>query len=233
MRFAVLGNSHIGSIKRGWDIVSAQQPDHQMDFFGARRDGLKSLELDGNRLRPTDPDVLESIRFTSGGLDHIDLDAYDAFLLYGMEALPLFLDGRTFYSQQVMQATLADHVHPRVSYLTLKKLRDATSKPIYLGHNPMRGADQRNGVSQDISDYMRGIAFLNDALYGGFDAILLPQPPETIVNGRGSAMHYAQGAKALAIGTQRGGGDHVVTDLNHMNDAFGALWLEQFFARLH
>lgn len=233
MKFAVLGNSHIGSIKRGWDIVATQQPDHEMFFFGARRDGLKSLELDGNVLRPSDPDVLESIRFTSGGLSDIDLDAYDAFILYGMEALPIFIDAGKFYSQQVMDATLTDHARGRVSYLTLKKLREATDKPIYLGHNPMRGAEQRDGVSQDISGYTNGITYMNDVFYADFDAKLLPQPHETIVNGKGSAMHYAQGAKALAIGNQRGGGDHVVADLNHMNDEFGALWLERFFAQLH
>jgi hypothetical protein len=232
MRFAVLGNSHIGSIKRGWDIISSQYPGHEMVFFGARRDGLNSLKLEGEVLRPCDPDVLESIRFTSGGHSEIKLAAYDAFILYGMEALPLFIDASKYYSQQVTDAALADHAHNRVSYLTLQKLRQSTSKPIYLGHNPMRGADQRNG-SQDMSAYANGIAYLNDALYARFDAKLLPQPEETIVNGNGSAMRYAQGAKALAIGTQRGGGDHVVADLNHMNDEFGVLWLERFFSQLH
>lgn len=231
MKIAVIGNSHIGSLKRGMDMMKAKEVLYDLCFFGARGDGLKSLTVEDSSLVPSDEGTADAIAFTSGGERRIDTDGYDAFLLYGMEARPFFIAEDRYYSSAVLDRAVDDVVEGSLSYNTLQKLRTITDKPIYIGHNPMRGA-RRNEGPQDVGPYERGIALLNARKYAAVGATLLPQPATTIINGNGTAMPFAQGSKRLAIGDAHDDALHPSVDLNHMNDDFGRLWLTEFFAHL-
>lgn len=138
MKIAVIGNSHIGSLKRGADMIAPQDIPHDLRYFGARSNGLKDLRTEGTSLVPTSDEVTNAIAFTSGGETRIDTDAYDAFLLYGMEARPFFAPIDRFYSSAVLARALKDVFEGSLSHLMLGKLRAITDKPIYVGHNPMR-----------------------------------------------------------------------------------------------
>lgn len=232
MKIAVIGNSHIGSLKRGLGLMPPQDVPHSFTFFGARSDGLKDLDIEGQCLVPRSDPVADAIAFTSGGCQKIDTADYDAFLLYGMEARPFLVPKERFYSSAVIRRTIDDIFKGSLSHLTLTKLRSITDKPIYVGHNPMKGAPRNKGP-QDTSTYERGIALLNETVYATASASLIPQPPDTIVNGNGSALSYSQGSKSLAIGDRKDDAPHPEADLNHMNDEFGRLWLLGLFSRLN
>jgi hypothetical protein len=229
VKIAVLGDSHVGSLKRGTALLGGAAQEHELVFFGARSAALDDLAIDGRILRPRNQTLAQSLAFTSGGLEVIDTGSYDGFLLYGMGARPFFVRDKVFYSQAVMARALKDVTERRLSYRTLLKLRNLTKKPIYIGHNPMRAAAVQN-VSQDLTPYMRGIDLLNAAVYDILGARIFPQPAQTIVNGNGTAMEFTQGSKRLAIGDELDDALHPTTDLNHMNDEFGSLWLADLFA---
>ena len=80
-----IGTSHIGALKGGWEQMAPQWTGLKMTFFGAPNlqgvESLGFLALEGRHLVPTDADVEKYFSLTSGGLNRIDLDAYDAFIV--------------------------------------------------------------------------------------------------------------------------------------------------------
>ena len=88
VRVCVLGNSHLAALRRGWDQIAERFPAHKLTFFGAPRNIMGDLVLDGRRLVPRTEKLLQKIRQSSGGLDAVELDHYDAFVLYGLQFGP-------------------------------------------------------------------------------------------------------------------------------------------------
>lgn len=87
-KIAVLGNSHLAVAKLGWDSVGTRHPDHRLTFFGAPRDFMKDLVLEGGQLVCRTDRLKAKLRRTSDGLESIRLDAYDGFILYGLQFGP-------------------------------------------------------------------------------------------------------------------------------------------------
>jgi hypothetical protein len=88
MRVCVIGNSHIGAIKKGWDAGLAADPaawaDIQPTFFGAPRDGLRHIALEDGCIVPERNDIAEHFQRTSAGQSRIVLADYDGFFLVGL-----------------------------------------------------------------------------------------------------------------------------------------------------
>lgn len=231
MRIAILGNSHIGSLKRGADRLSAAENPHTLTFFGARGKLMRHLRAEGDCLIPTHEATESSIAHTSGGDRRIRVDAFDAFLLYGLDADPFFAPLDRFYSSAVMARAIADVAETTTLYRTLTTLRAITDKPVYLGHTPLRAAEPAN-LARETTAYERGIALLNETAFAPLRATMIPQPSETIVNGSRTLISFSKGSKRLAIGDERDDELHPEGDSSHMNDEFGALWLRRWFARI-
>jgi len=235
MKIAVIGDSHIGALKRAWDQVSARHGNVEIVFFGARAMLIGDLRLDGDRLTPTVPRLESSLRYTSGGRCEIRPGEFDSILLYGMGARPYFLDQTTFYSKQVLWRAVQDVVLDTLSFRLLELVSSIYRQRIYVGHNPLMassGEAQQDGTSE----YLAGISLLNASIYEPRRALLLPQPIDTIVNGRNTHVDYAKGSRRLGIAnvdsTKPFGEQlHREGELHHMNDAFGVLWLNAFLAR--
>lgn len=86
-RVCCIGSSHIGALKGGWETLAPARPDIELTFFGAPNyrveESLQFLTLEGRKIVPTAPEVAHFFKMTSGGLSHIELDAYDAFIVMG------------------------------------------------------------------------------------------------------------------------------------------------------
>jgi len=232
MRLAIIGNSHVGSLKRGWDRIHMEFAPIEITFFAARSDTMRHLELRGHVLVPTNEDLKTSLQFTSQGQAEIDLARFDAILLYCMQARPYFIRRiNQAFSVAALRRALRDFTTGRVFFELLKLIRPAFDGPIFIGHGPMVAAE-RSADDQSVDAYLRGSECINRLLYGPMDARMITQPLETIVNGCQTDVIYTKGSKRLDVGDQFDGQEHGEDDLFHMNGRFGELWLRNFFGEL-
>lgn len=231
MRIAVLGNSHVGSIKRAWDRIGPERPSVELVFFAQRADGMKDLRLDGRRLVADDPALKAALAFTSRGRDAIDLDDFDALLLYSLGVEPFFLDESRGYSRQVIQRAMEDIAFGRIGFRLLEQISDVWDRPIHVAHTPLVAA---HPATPKISpeQYAAGARRIDETIYRPRGARFTPQPLETIVNGRETDIRFSKGSKRLAIGDRADDKPHPDFDIEHMNDEYGALWLREFLSGL-
>lgn len=228
MKICVIGDSHVGALKRASDEFCPAE--FALTFFADRGTRIRGLELRDNVLVPDSKKLKESIVFTSGGQSCINLEYYDAFVLYGLQARRMLVD-KKIYSKAVVKDTAMDHVSGTLSHDLFLKIREVSSAKIYIGHSPLRTSEgsEEAWVS---SDYVDGIDALNDFIYSDLSAAFLPQPHHTIVDGVYTAKKFSQGSKRLSIGSENDGQLHPGTDSGHMNESYGKLWLTDFFSLL-
>lgn len=230
MKICVLGNSHVGSLKRAWDQVSYKWPDVELTFFAQRGDGLRGLSIADGRLVATNERLKSALEFTSGGHSDIDPNGFDSILIYGSGAMPAFQSDR-FVSAAALKCSLEDLTYDTVSYSVLRKIRGLTDKFVWVGHDPLRARGVVDN-SGNVKEYLSGINILNEKIYCPLNSRMVTQPIETIVNGKNTDAKYSAGSKRLSIGDAADGESHPEHDSLHMNDAFGKLWICQFLESL-
>jgi len=227
MKICVIGNSHAGSLKRGWDVIKESFPLVHLTFFAQRRQGLADLGIINDSLHPLNDQLKEALIFTSSGKEFIDPCEYDLFLLYGLNTKPYFpLDH--FYSEGALRQAILDFTDGSLSGYILGLLREITYKPIFIGHNPLPAATKI--VNRDSSRYELGMKIMNEYSNVDINTKFLAQPIDTVVNGFKTDPFYSIASKRLAVGDDLDDEDHPLTDRSHMNDAFGALWLKNLFS---
>lgn len=230
MRICMLGNSHIASLKNAWMEIGSMHPDCDLVFFASRQEGLSALQLKDNALIPTNDDAARDIRFTSGGHATIQLDEYDAFVTYGLLLSLPSLDRRL--SSAVLRRSIVDGISNTLNIRLCKTIREGSSKPIFIGHNPLRAApDPKLELRTNMLDYNQLVDIVDSAL-GIENASLIRQPEQTIVRGWFTLGEYSRGSTRLDVGDNASNAPHPDHDYDHMNKAFGALWLHSLFRRL-
>lgn len=229
MKICIIGNSHVGALKRGWDRIALKHPGTEITFFAHRANGMAGLKVAGNSLVPANEVLKKAIHFTSGGLERITPADYDAFLIYGLKACPNFANRKQFISSPAARQALVDLTKGRLSFKLLGMLRPLTDRIIYIGHDPLPAAGEVRS-ERPATDYVDGIAALNETIYRPLGAELIAQPASTIVNGRQTGPDFGRGSKRLAIGDGRDDRAHPVGEDGHMNDDFGEIWMEAFLA---
>ncbi|HWA91339.1 MAG TPA: hypothetical protein VG889_14985 [Rhizomicrobium sp.] len=80
----LIGNSHVAALKMAWSKRAPKLADgFSLRFFSAQNYMMAHIALKGRMLVPGRADLAEKLRFTSDGLDRIELDDYDAFVIVG------------------------------------------------------------------------------------------------------------------------------------------------------
>lgn len=228
MRVCIIGNSHVGSLKRAWDGFPPDKYHATFDFFAQRAFGMTALEVKDGLLVPGNESLRAAMIFTSGGADSIDPANYDAFLLYGLRTKPFLGLLNTGVSSQVKRAVIHDQTAASFSWPILKMIRTLTNKKIYLGHDPLPAAPSVK-IKKRPSAYLAGIQFINEEIYLPLNSELLPQPRSTIVNRWQTDPLFSQGSKRLEEGNPNFDNRlHHGDDRAHMNDEFGGLWLNAY-----
>ncbi len=231
MKICVIGNSHAGSLRKAWPKLGAAEPDLHLTFFAHRAGGMKNLVVRNGALTTNDKSLSDAMKFTSGGHDVIRPDDFDLFIIYGMHAKPYFRETPATFSRQVQNAIIHDTVKGTLAHSVFRKLRRITGKRIYLGHNPLIAS--ASVLNRDTPDcYIDGMRMLNEGFYHKHNSVIIPQPADTIVNGRNTDAKYAIGSERLDIGSGNDSEKHPEGDLRHMNAEFGRLWLEAFLTRM-
>jgi hypothetical protein len=227
----IIGDSHVGALKKAWSIVTAEYPNIKITFFAQRGFGLNSLVAENGKLHSPIEVVAAALEFVSGGKRHIDPDEYDVFLIYGCGARANFSVGGQFHSRAVRDKTMHDLVDGSLSFKLLTILRAITNKPVFVGHNPLRGAKNIESAPR-LDAYVAGIEMLNNLLYRPLSAEILMQPLETIGTRCATRSEFSKGSRRLAIGDRFDDETHSESDDNHMNEEFGKIWLAELLKKL-
>lgn len=232
MRLCVLGNSHVASLKSGWDAISGDYPDVSITFFAARQRALDGLHLQEGKLVPQTDILAKNIAFTSGGLTQVDLQSYDAFLCYALGLPTPVLDPR--YSSAVTKLIFSDVFSRSLNIKIARLIRRGTTKPLYIAPNP-RVADTphtpKPGLTKQL-DYRATIALMQRELNLDRSKII-PQPPETLTPGGFTLGRFSIGSIRLDVGDAISGEVHPASDIEHMNRDFGTIWIRNFLKQIN
>ncbi|QEQ95872.1 hypothetical protein [Neptunomonas concharum] len=229
MKICIIGNSHVGSLKRGWDQITRNYSNIQLTFFAHRNNGLADLVVKDSTLVAANEELEQALLFTSSGKGYICPNEYDIFLLYGLNA-KAYLFGDCFYSESAIRSSVRDFITVTLSYKIFSLLCGVTNKPIYIGHNPLPAAVQVKNRKK--SDYVLGMDILRKYSPLCSNGYFVNQPEDTVVNSSLTNPCYSLGSKRLAIGEFDDNEEHPLNDNMHMNDEFGILWLENFFSMI-
>ena len=250
LRLCVIGNSHIGAMKLGWDRIMAEgQPgwDHVYPtFFGAPSDGMRHVELQDGALVPTRQRITGHFRQLSGGYDRITLASFDAFLLIGLNVsskrILRFYKGNAWVGLNGTAGKGIMHPAFAEAFLTeryratqlvehARTLSEASGKPVLAVAEP-HWAEWMRRAPAGMSDYGWEAAIkagdgpaIGQMFLKAVTAALAPHAtfvpqPEATV-ADGITTRAAFNKDASRLISGEGGG----TDASHMNADFGmAVW---------
>jgi len=234
LNICVLGNSHAGSLKLGWNLIEQDYPGIKITFFAARACGLEQLSVRKGMLVPTNAHLKKSLSHTSGGHEAIDLSLFDICLIYGLRfSFPYKLEiGRTthYLSKAAYECSIHDTISSALSIQVLKKVRCLSKIPVYIGHNPLT-ARNRNSFLKEAISYPEFVAAVNRILIAD-QAVLLAQPEETITENIYTKAEYKSGAVCLDVGDKSANQPYASEDNVHMNDEFGRIYLQHFIQQI-
>lgn len=228
MKLCIIGNSHVGALKRACANHESLNQNVSFTFFVGRGNSISSLDISDSKLTPSSKYLRDSFMFTSGGLSEIQVRDYDLFLVYGLGCKPLYFPKEKFYSSDLIEHTCKDHVDGTVSTKVLRLLKSAGARQIYLGHDPLRASNELQPLGDDLSLYKRGVNLLNRKFYEPENSILVPQPDETLESSFSTKEIYSKDSTRPETGGANDNELHPSDDNVHMNEHYGKLWLENF-----
>lgn len=233
MKICIIGNSHVGALKRAWESMSSFHNAAEIVFFADRGRGLDEIAINGKVLAPKTKRLQKSFEFTSGGKKVIDPIEYDFFLVYGLDSKAFFISPKRYYSEVVLKQASADHVSKTLSFKLVEYIRALSDKNIYLGHAPLPAYKGSDFKVISPEGYLMGLDVINDFVFSDVGAHMIMQPKDTIVSGKYTHPDLSVGSKRLSIGDRLDDEHHPENDHGHMNDKFGAKWLTAFFEKIN
>jgi hypothetical protein len=230
-RVAVLGNSHSAALALGWKAAGGEIDGIASLSVFARpngQGGLEGLQLNAGVIEADSLQLRQSFAQTAG-IDHIELQRYDAFLIHSFGPEPRLIYGCAatleghLYSAALMHAYEADiRQDVKVRYdqspiaMLAGLLRSGTQAPVFATHKPLFAQNipelgrPFQAAAFAYANYQEGVR----QSLAGMGCRLLPQPPETIVGGCFTAARFAR------------------EDFMHMDGDYGLLVLRGLAAAL-
>jgi len=231
IKICVLGNSHVGSLKTGWDRIFGQFPEYELTFFAARSNNLRHLVISNGALVPQNEELEKSIAFTSGGLKLVKLDFYDAFVIYGLGLLIPKIDSRI--SSAVLNIACREKYLNCLNLKLAKKIRAAVNSNIYIGHIPQEASNIDCETASPAQNINYNLIFEKMKKFLDIPkTILIQQPSKTFSNCWNTKLEYSTGSSKLNVGDLASEQLHPETDHKHMNGNFGELWLRALFDQM-
>ena len=141
-----------------------------------------------------------------------------------------------YFTSAVSTIAVKDFYQNNLALNLLTKLRNATDKKIYIGHNPMIANPKQVDPLVDekaAAPYLKGLSHANEIYFTPLNCELIQQPLETIsVSGRNTLLRFSEGSMRLDISKKQSKELHPENDFGHMNDDFGKLYLDHLFSKL-
>ncbi|MBP0495271.1 hypothetical protein [Roseomonas indoligenes] len=234
MRIALIGNSHLGALKGGWESPGFDKGGIEAVFFGAPGNGLGDMVVREGALFASTDESRRYMSTTSGGLDRVAAN-YDGYVLVGYFGIGFVADvfvghrppdhvnaNQAPASRAALRAAARDAlVHTPALHL-LRQLRKLTQAPVVLVSDPMPnprirdtdkfgrwGADILPLVAESYAEALRTLAETSGAK-------VITQPDGTVL-----APAFTEPRYAL---------DHAEHGLRHMTPEYGALVMQDVVA---
>jgi len=226
MKICVISNSHAASLKNGWKSIQDSFPNDQLTFFASPNRGLARLkaDLDKKTLYTNNDEINEFLSYTSGGQEVIDVQEYDAFLVYGLFLILPRLDVRV--SSGIKKATISDTVQDSINYRIVADLCNLTNVPVFYSAEPLLSDSilgDEAGNPESIADYSSLCDWVAEH-YNHSNALQIQQLPHTIGERLTTHKKYSIGSEKLTKDSVK----HTPDDVRHMNGVYGEEYLKVF-----
>ncbi|WP_146620161.1 hypothetical protein [Acuticoccus sediminis] len=230
-RIAVLGNSHVGALKSGWDRIHANYDNVEITFFAARAAKMLGMLPNGDRLTPESENLANFIAFTSGGPTEVVASDHDIFVIHGMglKLRQALCRGQPGLSAAVCAAIFRDTVLSNNAMIMASRLRQIGASPIMISHNPLPTA--RNEDVNETEDYNTVANRLEAAL--GEEDFSLIRVPDVLCKGLTTPQSFSVGSERLAMCEKQVGVRHGDEEHLHMNADWGEIWMRHFLNSLN
>ena len=91
VKVCIIGDSHVGALKKAWAVIDRTFPGIRITFFALPALALDSVVAANGTLCSVSEGDRKALEFISGGKSHIDPGEYDVFLVYGCGARATFV----------------------------------------------------------------------------------------------------------------------------------------------
>lgn len=244
MRVCVLANSHVYMLKMAADD---HPPVWTPTFFGAPAGGLRWLKRLPKRqgLYTRKARIRRWIVRTSGGLDRIDYQDYDAFVVVGLnlrthDALAWFGKYQTaehhidpaarLISEAAFRDMIRAHLEASAAWRVMRLLANAGDKPVLVipAPFPHPAIGKRRAHSWVARpDASAAVGWINQTVHDEYRKAVTAmgyrfavQPPETVGSDNLTAEEFSRDAANLS------GRTYQERDVSHMNAEFGRIMLD-------
>lgn len=254
-KICVLGNSHLASMKTGWELIRETTPDLDLTFFGAPKAMMDDLLLEGDHLVAGTDKLRRKLKTFSEGSETIDVNAFDAFVIVGLQFGPrrlaqLYRTHRstsfewreplhdlapmvskqepvTMISERLFNDALIAGLTDTMAIRIIDMVRDVTEKPIYLVSAPFFSE-----LALETGDW--------DTVFGADDVARLaqrfrkfarhacPVHVNLVLTPNRMVRHGFFTAREYAVPPHEDG----FQDLVHTTDEYGAAMLRSVFATM-
>lgn len=239
----LIGDSHLGAVKLGWDAVESEFHGADLTFFVAPA-RMMDLVLSGGSIAPATEELRQRFKRTSRGKLAIEGD-YDGYIVYGLgliasRVMLLYENcraeshapaaGRQPISDECFQLAYYGLLRETRAARAVALLRKITDSPIGLVAAPMRSlshpeADvamiEKNGDDAGVASAFSTVA---RGLSTDLEVSLYLQPADTLVGPLRTNPMYSRAALI------RADGNIDRSDYSHMNPAYGTVVVRQLIA---
>jgi len=225
MKICVISNSHAASLKDGWMTIRNDFPQLEVTFFAAPNRAMSELKADisARTLYAENTQLKHTLKFTSGGLDTIEIDKYDAFLVYGLFLSVPRLDRRL--SSSVKSATVLDSVNESINHRIAVDLCNMTDATVFYSPSPLLSDSILESESERV-DPIEHYDLVCDSIHNHYDypnAKLIKQSAETMGDELTTKKIYSKGSERLLQPLK-----HINEDVMHMNSNYGKKFMQMF-----
>ncbi len=244
----VIGNSHVGAIKMGWDEISRDHPEWNLDFFAAPGVALADTFVEDGILSTNNPELQKALIFT-GGTDRIDLTRYHSFLIVGGSlkiSLPEITRDHLFFktprckkqlvSKLFIKEILSHRFRRSVAFKLAERIRSEVSTPIYCMPHPYPDTRVVDHKKWDVFKIVKKAGYTKEwrAIFESACSEILSNLAEPIFQNDSTIVDDVFTDVQFSVGTKRWRPDieeDRPDDENfHMNSLFGIQQLEKFFS---
>lgn len=250
-KICIIGDSHVGAMKLGWDEISSEYPDVEIVFFAAARSGMRQLTNDGSVLSIKKDLPREKVE-QLGEYGSIDIEDFDAILCVGMGLLihPFVKHQREHLLPGQSTSSRTQHYVSEDAYLeswieifeksplqhVLNVLGNAKASSVFVSFKPLVSTDvskKKDKVAKayiELGENKKDRDRLWSILHRGIETVLpasatfFPQPEETVLNELLTKSKYSVRSTRLMAPDE----EHGIDDHKHMNASYGVAYIRNF-----